>query len=38
MIGPIKGGEKGYPFGAYFGDIRNIGYAEEEYFIRAEGI
>jgi hypothetical protein len=33
VTGPIKGGEKGYPFGAYFGDIRNIGYVEEEYFL-----
>jgi hypothetical protein len=33
VTGPIKGGEMGYPFGAYFGDIRNIGYVEEEYFI-----
>jgi hypothetical protein len=33
VTGPIKGGERGYPFGAYFGDIRSIGYVEEEFFI-----
>jgi hypothetical protein len=38
VSGPIKGGEKGYPFGAYFGDIRSIGYVEEEYFIEGTAV
>jgi hypothetical protein len=38
ITGPIKGGEKGYPFGAYFGDIRNIGYVEEEYFLEGTAV
>ncbi|MCL6460137.1 MAG: hypothetical protein K6T85_19270, partial [Gorillibacterium sp.] len=36
VTGPIKGGEHGWAFGAYFGDIKKLGYVEEEYFI--EGI
>jgi hypothetical protein len=38
VSGPIKGGEMGYPFGAYFGDIRNIGYVEEEYFLEGTAV
>ncbi|GAA4860397.1 alpha/beta hydrolase domain-containing protein [Paenibacillus vulneris] len=36
ISGPVLGGEHGRPFGAYFGDIKNQGYIEEEYFM--EGI
>jgi hypothetical protein len=28
----------GYPFGAYFGDIRSIGYIEEEYFLEGTAV
>jgi hypothetical protein len=38
VTGPIKGGERGYPFHAYFGDIGSVGYVEEEYFIEGTGI
>ncbi|RFU25506.1 hypothetical protein B7463_g10836, partial [Scytalidium lignicola] len=31
--GPVTGGQRGYPFLAYFGDISRIGYVEEEYFL-----
>ncbi|RFU28122.1 hypothetical protein B7463_g8233, partial [Scytalidium lignicola] len=31
--GPITGGQHGWPFCAYFGNISDIGYVEEEYFI-----
>ncbi|KAH8803015.1 hypothetical protein F5884DRAFT_682101 [Xylogone sp. PMI_703] len=31
--GPIKGGQRGYPYAAYYGDISKIGYVEEEYFL-----
>lgn len=31
--GPITGGTRGYPFGAYFGNIGDVGYVEEEYFL-----
>jgi len=33
VIGPITGGKFGWPFHGYFGDISQIGYVEEEYFI-----
>jgi hypothetical protein len=33
VTGPIKGGQHGSAFGAYFGDIARRGYVEEEYFI-----
>jgi hypothetical protein len=33
ITGPITGGEHGWPFGAYFGGIDELGYIEEEYFI-----
>ena len=36
MIGPVKGGEHGWPFGAYLGSMKQKGYVEEEYFI--EGV
>ncbi|MDR1400635.1 MAG: hypothetical protein LBJ41_12000 [Treponema sp.] len=36
ITGPIQGGKHDWPFGAYFGNISDIGYIEEEYFI--EGI
>jgi hypothetical protein len=38
VTGPVKGGEMGYPFGAYFGDIRGIGYIEEEYFLEGTAV
>jgi len=31
--GPISGGERGWAYGAYFGDIGEVGYIEEEFFI-----
>ncbi|EHK21093.1 uncharacterized protein TRIVIDRAFT_23442, partial [Trichoderma virens Gv29-8] len=31
--GPITGGTRGHPFGSWLGDISDIGYVEEEYFI-----
>jgi hypothetical protein len=33
ITGPITGGQHGWAFGAYFGDIGTRGYVEEEYFI-----
>src|SRR5262249_48368848 len=33
VIGPIVGGAHGWPFGAYPGDIGDVGYVEEEYFL-----
>jgi hypothetical protein len=36
ITGPITGGEHGRPFGSYFGDMKHLGYVEEEYFL--EGI
>jgi hypothetical protein len=38
VTGPVRGGEMGYPFGAYFGDIRTIGYIEEEYFLEGTAV
>ncbi|KAH8819271.1 hypothetical protein F5884DRAFT_743687 [Xylogone sp. PMI_703] len=34
--GPITGGHHGWPFCAYYGNISDIGYIEEEYFISGE--
>lgn len=34
--GPIKGREHGRPFGEYAGDIGDLGYVEEEYFVSGE--
>lgn len=36
LTGPIKGGQRGWPFGAFFGDLALRGYIEEEYFIEGE--
>lgn len=36
VTGPITGGEHGWAFGSYFGDISKLGYVEEEYFL--EGV
>lgn len=36
VTGPITGGEHGWAFGSYFGDISQLGYVEEEYFL--EGV
>jgi len=36
VTGPVKGGEHGWAFGAYYGDIGKLGYVEEEYFV--EGV
>ncbi|RFU36105.1 hypothetical protein B7463_g164, partial [Scytalidium lignicola] len=33
LEGPITGGKHGYPFGAYYGNIDDIGYMEEEFFL-----
>lgn len=33
ITGPINGGVKGHPFAAYFGDISDRGYVEQEFFI-----
>ena len=38
LTGPIRGGEQGWPYGAYYGNIRNIGYVEEEYFIEGNAV
>ncbi|KAL7911953.1 hypothetical protein GGI35DRAFT_492026 [Trichoderma velutinum] len=31
--GPISGGQKGYPFASFYGNIDEIGYIEEEFFL-----
>ncbi|UKZ53884.1 hypothetical protein TrVGV298_007686 [Trichoderma virens] len=31
--GPISGGQKGYPFASFYGNISEIGYIEEEFFL-----
>lgn len=36
VTGPITGGEHGWAFASYFGDISKLGYVEEEYFL--EGV
>ena len=36
VTGPITGGEHGWAFASYFGDITKLGYVEEEYFL--EGV
>ena len=36
VTGPITGGEHGWAFGCYFGDISKLGYIEEEYFLEGE--
>jgi hypothetical protein len=36
VTGPITGGKNGWPFGAYFGDIRKRYYTEKEYFIAGD--
>jgi hypothetical protein len=36
VTGPVRGGRHGRPFGAYFGDISQHGYVEEEYFVSGE--
>lgn len=33
VTGPVTGGRRGHPFTAYLGDICDIGYVEEEYFL-----
>ena len=33
VSGSVTGGSHGWAFGAYFGDIGEVGYIEEEYFI-----
>ena len=33
VSGPVSGGSHGWAYGAYFGDIGDIGYVEEEFFI-----
>ena len=38
VTGPIRGGRRGWPFGAYYGDIRARGYVEEEYFIAGQAM
>ena len=38
VIGPVSGGRFGWPFGAFFGDIRKLGYVEEEYFLEGEAV
>jgi hypothetical protein len=34
--GPINGGRHGRPFGAFLGDLAEVGYVEEEYFLSGE--
>jgi hypothetical protein len=36
ITGPIKGGEHGWPFAAYFGSMEKAGYVEEEYFLEGD--
>ena len=36
VSGPVTGGKHGRPFASYLGDISEIGYVEEEYFIEGE--
>lgn len=36
VTGPITGGDHGWAFGSYFGDISKLGYVEEEYFLEGE--
>jgi hypothetical protein len=36
ITGPIKGGEHGWPFAAYFGDMGSVDYVEEEYFLEGD--
>jgi hypothetical protein len=36
VTGPIIGGQHGHPFSAYFGDIAQRGYIEEEYFLQGD--
>ncbi|KAL7933047.1 hypothetical protein V8C35DRAFT_281364 [Trichoderma chlorosporum] len=31
--GPISGGQRGYPFASFYGNIDEIGYIEEEFFL-----
>jgi hypothetical protein len=38
VTGPIHGGRHGWPFGAYYGDIRARGYVEEEYFVAGQAM
>jgi hypothetical protein len=33
VSGPVSGGSHGWAYGAYYGDIGEVGYIEEEYFI-----
>lgn len=35
--GPITAGRRGHPFSAYLGDIADVGYVEEEYFLEGTG-
>ena len=36
VVGPITGGRHGRPFAAYLGNIADVGYVEEEYFIEGD--
>jgi hypothetical protein len=36
VTGPITGGQHGWPFGSYIGDLSKYGYVEEEYFLSGE--
>ena len=36
ISGPVSSGSRGWAFGAYYGDISEVGYIEEEYYI--EGV
>lgn len=36
--GPVTGGSRGHPFSAYLGNISEIGYVEEEYFISGDAV
>jgi Alpha/beta hydrolase domain len=38
VTGPIRGGRRGWPFGAFYGDIGACGYLEEEYFIAGQAM
>lgn len=38
LTGPVTGGRHGWPFGAFFGDISQLGYVEEEYDMEGNAV
>src|ERR1022692_4376968 len=37
VVGPITGGQRGWPFACSIDDLSQIGYVEEEVFLQGEG-